>query len=190
MMVARYCAMIALLGVAALADDKAMKRAIADEQAQFDRLTTVMPPFAALGGSTTVRCNLVKNRTQELGRNRPLTGNESFGLPGRFRIVDPPVALSERTGNAVREVLVSPSSYDAGVYSTCVFAPAVALTFPTSNELMALVCFSCREVAFTRSTKLLGKWMLRDDAVHRLLGAAREAFPGLAEAPSKGSPQE
>jgi len=162
--------------------DNAAARAVARDRARFAQLVKGQPPFGPLHRSRVVVAQRVEDRILDLRKQAaPQEGVESLGLPGLFRILPPAVPLPQPTAERFRKVLSSPLSYEPSAYSTCVFSPVLALSFPSRDELMALLSDRCREVAFAQRDVLYGKWVLKQQAAEDLRVLTKEVLsvPGL-----------
>ena len=103
---------------------------------------------------------------------------ESLDLPGVFRVRRRPSPVASGDAEKLRAVLRRPSSYSS-VVSACIFEPGVAFTFPSRQDLMILVCFKCREVAFVKDRETLSKLSLTDAGERGLWEASTRVFPEL-----------
>ena len=136
--------------------------------------------LAPLRASTTVQAARVDNYLPP--RDKVPVDAESLQLPGVFRVRKSPITLRSADAAKLRAVLKRPSSYSSLV-SACMFEPGVAFTFPVRDDLMLLICFKCREVAFVKGTQVLSKLSLSNGGRQGLWEASTKVFPELRKDP-------
>lgn len=171
-----------VVGARQVAPDDAMRRALARDRVRFGQLTQALGPFTPLLGHSEVQAWQVE--TNFLGPDRadtPPRGEARLDLPGNPRLLTPSVVVSQELASRVRAILTSAESYRPEVYSTCIFSPTAAYSFPKRGDLTALVCFECKEVAFTKGAANLGMWVLRPESARELLRITGTLLPDLAK---------
>lgn len=89
--------------------------------------------------------------------------------------------LTERETRDVVTILRSPSSYQEGFASGCMFSPVIAIRFPSQDDLAALICFRCNQIEFVRGKTNLSSNDLTGPAAQSLLDAVRRVMPTLPE---------
>jgi hypothetical protein len=151
----------------------------ARDRSELAAMSTASGHFAPLGRSTSVTAHRVEDLLAEWAAKGSPPPGESLGLAARFRILDDVKPLGAASAERLRSLLRSKVSYNFGVRSACMFSPAVAFTFPSRDDLLVLVCFHCREIAFARGETLLDQWSLSDEGAQGLLDLAHDLFPDL-----------
>jgi hypothetical protein len=110
---------------------------------------------------------------KSFGTAPPDEGKVIAGYP----ITSAPVKLSAEQSKELAAILANPGTYSFDIAKGCEFMPGVALrTLAGKQEVVVLLCFSCKELAIYVGGKRVGSEDF-DNAARQITALVKKLFP-------------